>query len=226
MITTSVLERAALQRSILENPAEDTVRLVFADWLDEHGESERATYIRSAIRGEPEDELLRCHGGGWLCPWVDSLGVPTYKTGVDMYVVHGWGGVTTPECHIVLMWQRGFIHRVELTRSGFLRYAASIFAEHPITEVDIVGAPLAQTVDGWVWLRDEIDPEVFDHLRVSPGDSEPAELCGGYPIRGGRIGSMISGLLYLTPDRARTALSRACVSLGRLRAGLSQAPTG
>ena len=31
---------------ICDNPADDTVRLVFADWLEEHGEPERAEFIR------------------------------------------------------------------------------------------------------------------------------------------------------------------------------------
>src|SRR5437868_6215053 len=33
-------ERAALLGAIIDNPADDTTRLVFADWLDENGEPE------------------------------------------------------------------------------------------------------------------------------------------------------------------------------------------
>jgi uncharacterized protein (TIGR02996 family) len=32
------------------NPADDTTRLVYADWLDEHGESAKAEYLRLAVR--------------------------------------------------------------------------------------------------------------------------------------------------------------------------------
>jgi uncharacterized protein (TIGR02996 family) len=39
-------ERAALLRAICETPDDDTPRLVFADWLQEHGEEERAEFIR------------------------------------------------------------------------------------------------------------------------------------------------------------------------------------
>lgn len=42
-------DRNALIRSILESPLDDTPRLIFADWLDEHGEAERAEFIRAGI---------------------------------------------------------------------------------------------------------------------------------------------------------------------------------
>ena len=46
----------ALFRAICENPAEDTPRLVYADWLQENGRPERAEFIR-----------LQCEAWG-LCP--------------------------------------------------------------------------------------------------------------------------------------------------------------
>lgn len=73
-------ERAAFINAILDNPADDTARLVFADWLEEHGEPERAEFIRVQIEAEklPEDVRLRndpgariagkhgaAFGGGW-----------------------------------------------------------------------------------------------------------------------------------------------------------------
>jgi uncharacterized protein (TIGR02996 family) len=39
-------DRAALLRAILEDPADDAPRLVYADWLDEHGDIARAEFIR------------------------------------------------------------------------------------------------------------------------------------------------------------------------------------
>jgi uncharacterized protein (TIGR02996 family) len=43
------LERDALLRAIIANPDEDTPRLVYADWLEEHGEAKRAAFIRAKI---------------------------------------------------------------------------------------------------------------------------------------------------------------------------------
>src|SRR5437879_720363 len=36
----------AFLADILEHPDDDTPRLVYADWLDEHGQAERAEFIR------------------------------------------------------------------------------------------------------------------------------------------------------------------------------------
>ncbi len=45
-------ERDALLRGIAANPSDDVARLVFADWLDEHGEPARAEFIRAQIEAE------------------------------------------------------------------------------------------------------------------------------------------------------------------------------
>jgi uncharacterized protein (TIGR02996 family) len=42
-------DRAALYAAVCANPDDDTPRLVFADWLQEHGEEKRAAFIRSQI---------------------------------------------------------------------------------------------------------------------------------------------------------------------------------
>lgn len=74
-------ERDAFLAAVRANPADDTVRLVFADWLDDHGEPERAEFIRVQCELEPlreklddsrvqalwqrEDELLAEHFPRW-----------------------------------------------------------------------------------------------------------------------------------------------------------------
>jgi uncharacterized protein (TIGR02996 family) len=50
MTELNMSEREAFQRAICENPDDDTPRLVFADWLQEHGEEERAEFIRLQIQ--------------------------------------------------------------------------------------------------------------------------------------------------------------------------------
>src|SRR5579859_4433991 len=74
-------EPDALLRSVIDQPAEDAPRLVYADWLDEHGQSGRAEFIRTQIalaRGpDPakladlrrrERELLVAHEAEWTAP--------------------------------------------------------------------------------------------------------------------------------------------------------------
>jgi uncharacterized protein (TIGR02996 family) len=85
-------DRLAFLRAICDDPADDSPRLVFADWLDEHGEPERAEFIRlqCELAGRPDrpgrwqelrdrqDELLRRHGPRWraeLPSWLRAVGV-------------------------------------------------------------------------------------------------------------------------------------------------------
>ncbi|MFM8273267.1 MAG: TIGR02996 domain-containing protein, partial [Gemmata sp.] len=50
-------DRAALVAAVCANPAEDTPRLVFADWLQESGEPERAEFVRAQCAlARAEDE--------------------------------------------------------------------------------------------------------------------------------------------------------------------------
>ncbi len=51
-------ERAFLA-GIAAHPDADLPRLVFADWLDENGQSERAEYIRRAISLRPPPRPFR-----------------------------------------------------------------------------------------------------------------------------------------------------------------------
>ncbi|MBM3980679.1 MAG: TIGR02996 domain-containing protein [Planctomycetes bacterium] len=54
-------DRAALLAAICAHPDEDTPRLMYADWLDEHGQSKRAAYIRAKVayyRASRDDSAL------------------------------------------------------------------------------------------------------------------------------------------------------------------------
>ena len=74
-------DRLAFLHAIRANPYDDTARLVFADWLDDHDDPQ-GEFIRVQIELEPmryridnpravelhrrEDELLRAHGDEWI----------------------------------------------------------------------------------------------------------------------------------------------------------------
>ncbi|MBY0456074.1 MAG: TIGR02996 domain-containing protein [Gemmataceae bacterium] len=74
-------EREAFIHGIAANPYDDTARLAFADWLDEHGEHPRAEFIRVQVELEPirdkyeipraaelhkrENELWNAHHNQW-----------------------------------------------------------------------------------------------------------------------------------------------------------------
>ena len=42
-------ERDAFLQAVCEHPEDDAPRLVFADWLEEHGDPARADFIRTQI---------------------------------------------------------------------------------------------------------------------------------------------------------------------------------
>src|SRR3954468_10687525 len=80
-------EREALLAGVCANPDDDTPRLVFADWLQENGEEERAEFIRVQVASEQlplsnrarqpyfvrERELLDLHEDQWRAELSDAF---------------------------------------------------------------------------------------------------------------------------------------------------------
>src|SRR5690242_11090660 len=46
----SATAEEAFLRGVLDDPDDDTVRLVYADWLEDAGEPERAAFVRAQLR--------------------------------------------------------------------------------------------------------------------------------------------------------------------------------
>ena len=44
-------QEASFLHAVLENPEDDATRLIFADWLDDNGQPERAEFIRLQVEG-------------------------------------------------------------------------------------------------------------------------------------------------------------------------------
>jgi uncharacterized protein (TIGR02996 family) len=74
--------QSAFLRAILDDPEDDAPRLVFADWLEEHGDSDRAEFIRTQVTlaqlplhapgrtalAAREEALLQEHSRRWADP--------------------------------------------------------------------------------------------------------------------------------------------------------------
>jgi uncharacterized protein (TIGR02996 family) len=116
----------AFLRSILADPEDDAPRLVFADWLDEHGDADRAEFIRLQVRlaridrvnpdflqlAERAEELKRIHH----VEWVNQL--PQF-----------------PEVNWEVF-ERGFISAVKFdSPDAFFASARDVFQAAPIREI-------------------------------------------------------------------------------------------
>ena len=126
-------EESFLQ-AIREHPDDDTPRLVYADWLEEHGDPARAEFVRvqvalAGMAADPrrvplaarEQALLAGHRDDWLGPLRD-LAAGAAQVG------HEWE------------FRRGFLERVALDARVFLERAEEVFAWAPVRDVHLRSA--------------------------------------------------------------------------------------
>lgn len=119
-------------RAICENPEDDTARLVYADWLDENGDPDRAEFIRLqvAVPRRPEEhderyaraeELRRKHWDEWRAELPQLSGI-------------AWSSN---------FW-RGFVPSVSVTVGKWLiRQHEQVFSSAPIHSLVLHDAGLA-----------------------------------------------------------------------------------
>jgi uncharacterized protein (TIGR02996 family) len=113
----------AFLQAILEEPDDDTPRLVYADWLDENGDPDRAEFIRLQLRppadsdaehearAAREKQLLQRHRAEWSRP------------------LHGIRGEWT--------FRRGFIEQAALEVDVFLQHAPLLFRVVPLRHLAV-----------------------------------------------------------------------------------------
>jgi uncharacterized protein (TIGR02996 family) len=141
-----VTDQAALLAAIRDNPEDDTPRLVYADWLQEHGDEARAEFIRVDCEKDrtPEgrrhrqlddrgEKLLKKHDKTWAGPLAGRGVVESYE------------------------YRRGFVALIELSAAQFARHAKAVFAHNPMIE-DVyltAGGPWKACFSRpeWKWVR-------------------------------------------------------------------------
>src|SRR5262249_46481415 len=122
---------AGLLQAIREAPDDDAPRLVYADWLDDHNEPQRAELIRvqcelariplglraSQLRHR-EQELLAEHGADWAAPLAPFVSGSTFR--------------------------RGLLEQVTITPANFAQHADQLFRAAPLRALTVehgYGAP-------------------------------------------------------------------------------------
>lgn len=119
-------EFANFIQSIIEHPHDDNYRLVFADYLEEHGDP-RAELIRLQLeigalpRRSPQRPTLR-------------------RKELQLLKTHGSFLPEPPACK-VLGRHGGFVNAIEITIPRLLKHQHTIFSGAPITHVTLKGGP-------------------------------------------------------------------------------------
>jgi uncharacterized protein (TIGR02996 family) len=133
-------DEAAFVRAIAAAGADPTPRLVFADWLDEHGNPDRAAFVR--------DQVLVA---------TISTDTPTRRAAARAAAAEKtsgrqWAGPVARHAHD---WQfrGGFPELVGLTAAKLRRNAVTLFAHSPIRSLLVTGLagslkPMAAVPDG------------------------------------------------------------------------------
>ena len=128
-------DEAALLRTICATPADDLPRLVYADWLEENGRSERAEFIRLQVglseqlprsrhydRLERIKELFDTHKQTW------------YQE------VPKWARYRKVEYIDLDDYSRGFLTELSVDTSPFLQFGVQILDRIPLQRVELCNA--------------------------------------------------------------------------------------
>ncbi|MCI0701007.1 MAG: TIGR02996 domain-containing protein [Planctomycetia bacterium] len=129
-------EESAFIGAIVESPDDDTLRLVFADWLEENGQPERAEFIRI----ECEQASIRDDGiapNEWDSPRFWEL----QKRAEELYKRHAgkWFGELFKAHRGEMNTRRGFPYHVALTARKFIDCGEALFRAAPTIEDVFIG---------------------------------------------------------------------------------------
>jgi uncharacterized protein (TIGR02996 family) len=113
----------ALFRAVCENPADDTPRLVYADWLQENGQPERSEFI-----------LVQCEAWN-LLPAYSTQMAARGRASALLRTYGDWWYSELPQLDDVVwssLFVRGFVDRAHLLGTHFIKHLDKIFAATPV----------------------------------------------------------------------------------------------
>jgi len=197
-----VNDEAAFTAAILAEPDEDTPRLVYADWLQEHGREERAEFIRAQVllakleAGEPPECAEPMYRAGFrsaihherkvmaafldkseTCDCAMCLG----RRVSDLFAANvasvrldeSW----YPDHPVWLQlpltnWSRGFVESLQVTAEQWVEHAPRILAAHPIRFVRLTTWPRTVDRDGDTQLDGDPDSVWLDREAAEKSSSD------------------------------------------------------
>ncbi len=170
-------DRAALLRAIIADPAADLPRLVYADWLDDHGDrtgwaalirrqcdgymGSPSAYVAAKLFDDPYLGRAHWHGDGPHILY--SNGHSTIQAAVARGFVAAikctlqlWAGDTCTQCYFACAGQpRAYGVRCPLclSRPFFRGIGRAVVARHPIQIVGATDREPLPVAGSWLWLR-------------------------------------------------------------------------
>ena len=210
----------ALLAAVLERPEDDAPRLVYADWLDEQGQTGRAEYIRAMVRfpifirasvtAEPvrydaEAEDIACDPA-WTVRGRRPLSEAEVEWTLKMLPrPRAWGIVEGTRAVI----RRGFVESVTADTIGWHTWCYA-FRSQPLTRVRLTDAPAPDC-------RGPRDFRWYESTnRTGPGYPQPflaRRLTGGSECTS--PDRFCVGRSYPSLSAAAAALSRAAIACCR-----------
>ena len=236
-MTTALDERSAFVAAIIAEPRCDIRRLAFADWLDEHGQTEWAHLIRLQCRlaggllGVTRDKVraeafsLLMHGklADRVADGFEPIDVEyAYGDGESVVVRLFQPGLYNLEGEAIgaeIVWRRGFIAEVHCPLAVWQEHGPRLVREHPIERVRLtdkaamVNLPFRGEREGAAAWGNS------DFLITPP---PPESLPGGiYALLQGHWPTVatqaIPVKIYATAQEAEDASSRACIAWAKLQ---------
>src|SRR4051812_15097832 len=106
--------RDDLLRAIGESPDDDALRLVYADWLEENGDPDRAAFVRAQLEADREPNRR------------ESL-ARRRVNGLDRDVYWSWVRELPAWARTLPRWRRGTLHSVQVSARNFLKHGEGLF---------------------------------------------------------------------------------------------------
>lgn len=181
------MSKRAFIDAIKRSPGDDTPRLVYADYLDEIGDSERAEFIRAQIE-EAAIPFEKCDCIYPGCSvWDNRVVQHDHKCrGYDLVqrqiaLISGenyyrWRGIpkAIDTNDVDARFRRGFIHLIVSPLALLLEHGPAICADNPVTSVRVTDRePMNGNHDEeWIWFDDDFHM----HTPGDDADELPSEI--------------------------------------------------
>jgi uncharacterized protein (TIGR02996 family) len=203
-------EGDALLADILANPADDGLRLIYADWLEEQGQGERAEFVRLGVANEGEqphntfgpvglreETLLYPRFAEWLG------GLPALFGLRSPYADYGYNGTAVT---VGWFWSRGFVSRIHCPQQAWLDHGAAIRAAHPVERVGLSdrepgASPCWAVADGRPDRPWHLPRCLFDLLPGGKWVSEERRRVLTFDTRQDAIGALSAACILLARQR-------------------------